>query len=1376
MAESSRPTRFGTSDILRRLSGVVLLSVLLAGLALGWLLTSNAGARFGLDLLERFTGLHSVGISGSLDQRLHIRHIELRVKQLELSADEVELQWQPGALLQRKIQIDYLRADKLKLALPADDGQPGALPRSLALPGPVRLVSIKELSIRQAELSTLEANHQHSHVQQFSGLAASVSGDATNYAVQFSGSTPWGYAAIKGTVGSLAPFNIQAHFDGQGLAVRQHSAILPRTRVQGTLTGNLARLHLQAALEDANQAQGARGQIHAVITPFSVLPVDTLQLDFAGVNPASFYVSAPSARLKIKADLKVGADQSGSILSGHVGVVNDMPSAWNAGGIPALQVSADLTLSEHQISWKSARIELEQGGVAWGDGVFVFASAAAIGQDRQALVLPEVSARLDLANVNLLRIDSRLKKTRLNGRIEANNKNRELNFSLNLQEADPDLNARLRAELRLNNQLSLNLQQLEVQAKDATLALQGSLDLKNSQVFALQGEAHHFNPARWIAVPDGRLATRFTLAGQLQRPWRIDAQLSELSGRFAGLDLHGVSDFHIQQDQLLAIKKLDLSWGKNHLSANGNWSLGAQTNRNQQENLQFSVALPDLAAVSRPFEKVFPVSLQGAVFAEALLSGNASQPSGRITVRADQVAVPDAIYLNHMQADLLLAQGGQGKFEGRLDLAGLSAGGPDSLSADDGRLKVLQLRAELSGTRHGHSLQVSAALPQGQSVTLQAGGDLQEASQGLGHLARWAGQVTALNLSGPLDFQLLAPFNLAASTAAAQMSRASWQGKLGRLHVEQVEWAQGQLTTSGQFQEIPVARILKLLRADAPLNGDLLLDGRWRLNVGQHISGQIQIQRASGDLAVLDVASGHSQSLALGLQQLMLSADFGDSAEPSQQQITAHIQAAGNQLGLIEAKVVTHLTRSGQGWELQRNAPVSGQATMHIKDIRWMSQFMDAGINLHGELSASAQLRGTLNRPECSARIAGNNLQVSFTELGILLPNGRLDAVIEGSQFRLNSLKFSQAIKQPPEHDALKDLPWLNQTGYFELTGAVDLRTGQGSIATSWQKFPFLQTKEAWLVASGQAQLAETAKTWNVTGQLLADAAYFSVPKQAAPKLSGDVVVLKKNDQRRSEKTAELQTSLDFSINTGKNFVFVGRGLDTRLDGEIRIRSKNVGTILSTGTIHTVGGTYEGYGQKLAIDRGILNFQGPIDNPGLNVRAMRRGLAVEAGVEVAGTVARPEVHLISEPNVPDPDKLSWMVLGRASDQMAGSEAALLMSAAGAIFGGENGSNIPSAIAHSFGLEGLSFGTASSSPGSQLPAQTVAGTINSTQSSDQVFSVGKRIAPNLVFSIERSLTDASNGLKLTWHLTRQFSIIGRAGNDTAIDGQYTFSFD
>ncbi len=117
----------------------------------------------------------------------------------------------------------------------------------------------------------------------------------------------------------------------------------------------------------------------------------------------------------------------------------------------------------------------------------------------------------------------------------------------------------------------------------------------------------------------------------------------------------------------------------------------------------------------------------------------------------------------------------------------------------------------------------------------------------------------------------------------------------------------------------------------------------------------------------------------------------------------------------------------------------------------------------------------------------------------------------------------------------------------------------------------------------------------------------------------------------------------------------------------------------------TNGGQYEGYGQQLEIERGILNFQGAPGNPALNIRALRKGLAVEAGVDVTGTVASPQVRLVSEPNVPDSEKISWLVLGRESDQVGSADATLLLSAAGAIFGGDGSRNIPRELVQGLGL-------------------------------------------------------------------------------------------
>ncbi len=1381
---------------LRLIAGVAgtIFAIMLVAVVTGiWLVTSQSGAVASLSLLDKLVGIKSQGVSGKLISQLHVQHVEMSSKALTFSADDVALQWQPKALLQGNLQFDHVRINDLDVALGAGNGQPATLPKTLQLPDFIKLLSADQLEIRQFQLSTLDGNNHPEHPQQFSALKASASINATGYTLQFSGITPWGRAALRGNLASTAPFNIQAHIDWSGLAVKQAGVTLPATKINGTVTGNLSRLEVQAQIDtdaadkDTNvksskQTGSAGGQIQAVLTPFAILPVDTLRMDFSALNPTSFYKDAPTANLQLKADMQVAGDAKSPVLRGHLWVKNTLPKTWNSGGIPAVQISSDVTVSGQKISWTSTNVELAGTGRATGAGEFVFGTGTAAANTAAAqVILPQLWAQLTVSNVNLLRIDSRLKKTQLSGKIQAQNKDQALNFSLNLQESDPSLHAKVRAEASLNNQLMLKLQQLELTASDAMLTARGSIALRDKQEFALEGEAHNFNPARWIAVPDGHIATRFKLAGQVQQGWQVGVQLSELSGQFAGMDLHGESDFKAQQDHVLSIAKLDVNWGKNHLSANGEWQLGSHSDPNRHEQLQVNLAIPDLAALSRPFAKILPVTLQGSIFADGVLSGNAARPGGRLTIKANQLAIPDVIYLDNLQADIALADGEQGKIDGTLTLAGLTTTAPQKKSADDGNLKIEHLQASLTGLRHAHTIQLTAVLPQSQQITLQAQGDLQEMNSTGINGVHWAANISALNLSGPLDFQLQSPFSLQLSSSTAQMGAASWQGKLGQLHVDQIAWAHGQLKSSGHYKDLPVAKVLKLWRADLPIGGKLLLDTSWQVDIGQQVIGQIQIQRTSGDLTLQDTERG--QLIALGLQNVTVNATaggngFGDSISQllhEQIKVVMHIQ--GDQLGLVDVNLQSALNKTEQGWTLQRDAPMNGSAALQIKNINWMSPMLGSGVSLQGQLDAVAQLSGSFDKPEYQAKISGKELQVALTELGILLPNGSLDARIEGSQFNLTSLKFSQAIKKPPRHDNLDDITWLNETGFVESTGSVDLQTGKGAISTRWQKFPFLQNPESWMVASGQAQLSESEKTWNITGQLIADAAYFSVPKQASPKLSGDVVVLKKNDKRSNDKPDGLQTSLDFSISTGKKFIFVGRGIDTRLDGDIRIRSKNGGTLLATGFIQTAGGNYEGYGQKLAIDRGILNFQGPIDNPGLNIRAVRHGLPVEAGVEVVGTVARPEVHLISEPDVPDPDKLSWMVLGRPSDQMAGSEAALLMSAAGAIFGGDSGGSVPSNIAHSLGLEDLSFGTTSTLPESQLPTQTVAGTVNSTTlPNDQVFSVGKRIAPNIVFSIERSLTDASNGLKLTWQLTRRFSIIGRAGSDTAIDGQYTFSFD
>src|SRR3546814_9841017 len=102
------------------------------------------------------------------------------------------------------------------------------------------------------------------------------------------------------------------------------------------------------------------------------------------------------------------------------------------------------------------------------------------------------------------------------------------------------------------------------------------------------------------------------------------------------------------------------------------------------------------------------------------------------------------------------------------------------------------------------------------------------------------------------------------------------------------------------------------------------------------------------------------------------------------------------------------------------------------------------------------------------------------------------------------------------------------------------------------------------------------------------------------------------------------------------------------------------GKLTADGALRTRGGAIDVYGQHLQLRRGSITFQGDIANPVLNIEALRTGVAVEAGVRVAGTAKRPRIDLVSYPAVSELEKLSWLLLGHGPDG-SGGDLALLFS-------------------------------------------------------------------------------------------------------------------
>ncbi len=134
------------------------------------------------------------------------------------------------------------------------------------------------------------------------------------------------------------------------------------------------------------------------------------------------------------------------------------------------------------------------------------------------------------------------------------------------------------------------------------------------------------------------------------------------------------------------------------------------------------------------------------------------------------------------------------------------------------------------------------------------------------------------------------------------------------------------------------------------------------------------------------------------------------------------------------------------------------------------------------------------------------------------------------------------------------------------------------------------------------------------------------LPGGGAAKTSPDVVIV---DAEAVEGKDALPITADVTLRLGDDVKLKGFGLDGSLNGQLVVVERPGRQTTGRGEIR-VGGTYKAYGQDLKIQTGRLLFAGTaIDNPGLDLKAVRELKDVTAGLRVQGTAQVPVLTVFS---------------------------------------------------------------------------------------------------------------------------------------------------
>jgi translocation and assembly module TamB len=140
---------------------------------------------------------------------------------------------------------------------------------------------------------------------------------------------------------------------------------------------------------------------------------------------------------------------------------------------------------------------------------------------------------------------------------------------------------------------------------------------------------------------------------------------------------------------------------------------------------------------------------------------------------------------------------------------------------------------------------------------------------------------------------------------------------------------------------------------------------------------------------------------------------------------------------------------------------------------------------------------------------------------------------------------------------------------------------------------------------------------------------------------------------------------MDVSVEVGQDRLrFAGFGLTADLQGHLQVGDNLTGN----GELVLRNGRYRAYGQRLDLRRARLLFAGPLDQPYLDVEAVRNVGDVTAGLRLNGRADEPTTEVFSTPAMSQEQALSYLILGRplnsGGDGNAVGQAALAMGLSG----------------------------------------------------------------------------------------------------------------
>ncbi|MCP1728255.1 translocation and assembly module TamB [Natronospira proteinivora] len=789
-------------------------------------------------------------------------------------------------------------------------------------------------------------------------------------------------------------------------------------------------------------------------------------------------------------------------------------------------------------------------------------------------------------------------------------------------------------------------------------------------------------------------------AGHLQARWQ-DAvtgslDLESLDGQLVGqaVSAQGGVDY---QSETITLRDVRASLGDNEVTASGRLATDL---RQASSNLVFSVAVPDVSQL--------PLEAQGRLQASGEVRGSLESLDLRLALEANELAYED-YQLGSMKLDLNLQEGWEADSEIRLEL--------QELSINEETISRLLIRGD--GQRSDHRLSLQAEHPTLNLGVSFAGGlnaDWLDDWQ-------WQGEWVDTRLHNPVAgrWQQRSPRPLSLSAAGGELDRLCLDpvDGVGDLCLSGQTDQEGHWTAAVRGEGFPLAMLVDPEETGINVQGSI--------NLTAEAEDRGEGLRAQGQL---DFTPGLISQRVDGQDMTLLAIDGGRS----EFHWTPESAQADMDLALSEGGFLRGRAQLPQGLD----GPLDGRLDAEIPQLGLLPLLLAEIGRAEGLLALGVDIGGTLADPDFSGEVRVVDAVLNFPDLGITAE--AVDVFLTGSmeQLRLDASAQSGGgdLQFRAELDRIED-DWV------------------GEASLEGERFLILSIPDARVRINPALEITASAgRRLDVGGELHVPFARITPGEfQAAVQPSQDEVII--SELRPMESEDELGGWAIHSrvrASLGDDVEFDGFGLTGRITGALNVRDEPNALTRATGELEVREGQYTAWRQQLEIERGRLFFSNtPINDPALDIRAVRRPRNVVVGVNIRGTLREPQLELFSDPAMQQSEQLSYLLTGRSLTE-----------------GGEGDMNLVREAA--LALQVAGGGYVGRQLGDRLGVDTV--TIEAGDTPEETSVVfGEYISPRLFISYGIGLFEGTNVFRMRYEISSRWFLEAQTGPRSGADFIY-----